>query len=134
MWIIQKYIYVTLLHIWRKRSFQYCEDAYLYNISASLIEMLNGAAEIQHSLRPSHWVLLLCSFPSAFRINAPLVSDVRPCLGALLEHGGQRCHTLLQNKAPNMNFLYPSTSLPPLSLLPSLRALGITAVEIDPAP
>lgn len=46
--------------------------------------MQKEVAGIQLSLKPSQWVLLLCGFPAAFHTNAPLVSDARPCFGALL--------------------------------------------------
>lgn len=55
-----------------------------FHIRISLIEMQKGVAEIQHSLRPSQWVLLLCGFPAAFHTNALLVSDAQPRFGALL--------------------------------------------------
>lgn len=97
--------------------------------------MQKVVADIQHSLRPSQWVLLLCGFPAAFHTNAPLVSDAPPCFGALLWHGGQRCHTLFRNKARKMNSLFPYPPPTPSPLRPALTpALGITAVEIEPAP
>lgn len=52
------------------------EKLYFNFINIFFIEMQKRTAQVQHSLRRSHWVLLLLfGFPAAIHTNAPFASD-----------------------------------------------------------